>query len=92
MNRLSIPGFQHAIKALYGASSTFDRRVRVLEELDGEAVWHGDVLVFRLLDHPRSPCCYAWEEEGEVTAILHDDLVQSPADAVRAALGSGQID
>jgi hypothetical protein len=86
MNDLAIPGFQHAIKAIHGAHSLFERRVRVLEESDGEALWEGDVLVFKLLDHPRSPRCYAWEEDGQVTAILHDELVRSPQDAVRAAV------
>ena len=91
MNDLAIPGFQHAIKAVHGAHSMFVRRVHVVQEVHGE-LWKGDVLVFRLLDHPRAPRCYCWELDGEITAILHDPMVKSPDDAVRAALTVDEAD
>ena len=86
MNNLSLPGFQHALMAIHGAHSRFEKRVRVVEEIEGVRVWEGDVLVFELLDHPTATRCYTWEIDGEVTAILHDDLAKSPRDAVRTAL------
>ena len=30
--------------------------------------------------------CYAWEVDGEVTAVLHTGPVESPQDAVRASI------
>ena len=89
MNELSLPGSQHAIKAVHGAHSRFERRARVVAEIDGE-LWKGDVLVFQLLDHPRAPRCYCWELDGEITAILHDSLVRSPEEAVRVAMTDGE--
>ena len=49
----------------------------------------GEVLVFGLLDHPTAPKCYAWEVDGEVTAVLHEAPVDSPQAAVRAAIATG---
>ena len=46
------------------------------------------MLVFELLDHPTAPRCYAWEVDGEVTAVLHTGSVDSPLKAVRAAIVS----
>jgi hypothetical protein len=86
MNDLSLPAFQQAIKAIHGAHSRFVKRVHVLEQFQGDPLWRGDVLVFDLLDHPRAPRCYVWELDGEVTAILHDPIVDSAREAVRTAL------
>jgi hypothetical protein len=85
VNDLSIPGFQRAIDAIHGSDSVFERRVRVVLD-EGEKVFVGDVLVFRLQSHPRAPRCYAWEVKGEVTLVLHDSIVTSPRQAVRAAM------
>ena len=85
MNDLSVPGFRRAIEAIHGAPSRFVRRVRVVE-----AAWRGHVLVFDLLDHPRSPSCYAWEIDGMITLILHDELVDSPRRAVEVAVAEDE--
>jgi len=86
MNKLSLPGFQRAIKAIHGAHSFFVRRVHVVEGFCTDPQWRGDVLVFDLLDHPCAGRCYVWERDGEVTTILHDRLIDSPEQAVRLAL------
>ena len=39
-----------------------------------------------LLDHPTATRCYAWEVDGEVTAVLHAGPVDGPQAAVRAAI------
>ena len=86
MNDLSLPGFQHAIKASHGAHSRFVKRVRVEEDFEDLRVWEGEVLIFALIDHPRTHECFVWELDGEVTTILHDDAIKSPRDAVRVAI------
>ena len=43
-------------------------------------------MVFALLDHPTALWCYAWEVDGEVTAVLHAPPVVSAVSAVRAAI------
>ena len=44
------------------------------------------MLVFDLLDHPDATRCYAWEVDGEVTAVLGVGPIESAEDAVRAAI------
>ena len=86
MNDLPLAGFQKAIQATHGAQAELVERVPVDERFEGEPVWQGEVLVFELLDHPTAPRCYAWEVDGEVTAVLHTGPVDSPLAAVRAAI------
>ena len=38
------------------------------------------------LDHPSARLCYAWEVDGEVTALLGGGTVDSPIAAVRASI------
>ncbi len=61
-----------------GSASTSNSRAR--------RSWEGEVLVFDLEDHPTAPRCYAWEVDGEVTAVLHQGSVKSARDAVRASI------
>ncbi len=86
MNELPIPQIEQAIRATHGAKSRLERREPVVETFQGETVWEGEVLVFELLGHPTAPRCYAWEVDGEVTAVLHEPPVESAQDAVRAAI------
>lgn len=86
MNELPIEGFEYAIRQMHGAGSRLVARVRVEEDFEGERVWQGEVLVFELLGHPTAPKCYAWEVDGEVTAVLHEKPVDSPLNAVRASI------
>ena len=36
----------------------------------GKRVWGGEVLVFTFQGHPTASLCYAWEVDGQVTAVL----------------------
>ncbi len=92
MNELPIFGFENAIRAKYGAESRLLCEERVAETFKGDVVWTGEVLVFELLDHPTAHLCYAWEVDGEVTAVLHEGPVDSPQKAVRAAILSEASD
>ncbi len=44
------------------------------------------MLVFALHGHPTAKRCYAWEVDGQVTAVLHTEPVDSPVKAVRASI------
>jgi hypothetical protein len=81
--------FERAIRATHGADSKLVARERVVERFKGETVWEGEVLVFELQGHPSARRCYAWEVDGEVTAVLEVPPVKSAQDAVRAALLTG---
>jgi hypothetical protein len=86
LNEVPIVDFEHAIHSTHGAQSRFRWRERVTEKFQGETVWTGEVLVFELLDHPQAQLCYAWEVDGEVTAVLGVPPVDSAKAAVRAAI------
>ncbi len=86
MNDIPLVRFQEAIHATHGVQAQLVGRERVSETYEGETVWKGEVLVFTLTDHPTAAFCYAWELDGQVTAILHEGPVDSPLAAVRAAI------
>ena len=86
MNDIDIQAFERAIRAVHGGNPRFVDRVRVEENFQGERVWDGEVLVFELLDHPSARRCYAWEVDGEVTAVLEEGPVHCAKDAVQAAI------
>lgn len=86
MNELSLDGFRHAIRATHGSECQLVGRERVDEYFEGEPVWQGEVLIFDLLDNPLSTRCYAWETNGQVTAVLHTGPIDSALKAVRASI------
>jgi hypothetical protein len=86
MNEISEAIFREAIRATHGAESQLVHRERVVEVFDGEIVWEGEVLVFHLRDHPEASECYAWEVDGQVTAVLRVPPVRTALDAVRASI------
>ncbi len=86
MNELPVESFQHAIRRTHGAKSQFLTLELVVEIFEGEIIWEGEVLVFALKGHPTAHLCYAWEVDGQVTAVLHTELVDSPVKAVRTSI------
>lgn len=85
--------FKEAIRSTYGVEARFVKAVPVTETFQGDTVWSGLVHVFDLIDHPDASRAYVWSElKDGVTArqtvkvILHAGPVESPVDAVRAAI------
>jgi hypothetical protein len=88
MNEISLRDFETAIRATHGVDACLVARERVHERLEsGETVWIGEVLVFEVTG--TSQRVYAWEVDGETTAVLGEGPVTSAADAVRAAIVEG---
>ena len=86
MNDITLVEFQQAIYATHGAQAELAERVLVVETFEGAEVWRGEVLVFQLQGHSTAKRCYAWEVDGEVTAVLEVPPVRSARDAVRASI------
>jgi hypothetical protein len=86
MNDLPIPGFLEAIRAAHGAKAKLLARENLRETFRGDLVWEGEVLIFGLQDHPTASICYAWEVDGEVTAVVAEGPVESAEDAVRGSI------
>jgi hypothetical protein len=86
MNELSIDGFRHAIRKMHGSECQLVGRQYVHEIFEGETVWQGEVLIFDLLGNQMATRCYAWELDGQVTALLHSGPIDSPLKAVQASI------
>ena len=49
MNEIDEAEFRKAIRATHGSDAQLVRRERVYETFEGETVWEGEVLIFRLI-------------------------------------------
>ena len=91
MGRYSLQ-LRGAIRDLHGCDSTWAESVPVTETFQGQTVWQGVVEVFDLHGHPTATRCYAWShtvddsEKRRDVAVLHQEPVDSPEAAVRAAI------
>jgi hypothetical protein len=83
---------REAVEHTHGGTATFAQSVPVRETLEGKMVWEGVVHVFDLARHPSATRAYAWSTpiEGSTKrrflAVLHTDRINSPLEAVRAAI------
>jgi hypothetical protein len=85
--------FQDAIRKLHGCESTYVESVSVQDPPKGPALWARTVHVFDLQGHPTAARCYTWAENvarighrKRFFAVLHQVPVDSPLNAVRAAI------
>jgi hypothetical protein len=86
-----VDGIANAIRKLYGVESKYAESVPVKEVFQGRTVWEGVVEVYDLIGHPKAAQCYAWryqddENQAHYTAVLRLPPVNSPQDAVKAAI------
>lgn len=83
---------QRAVERMHGCAAMLVQSVPVKERFEGKTIWRGVVHVFDLTGHPKATRAYAWSSPIEGSdkrrffAVLHDGLIKSPADAVRAAI------
>ena len=80
-----------AIETQHGGSATLAQTVPIHERFQGQPVWEGLVHVFDLEGHPKATRAFAWSSPIEGTkrrffAVLQLGAIQSPLDAVRAAI------
>lgn len=82
----------NAVQKMHGGTATLAQSVPVRETFEGRPVWEGVVHVFDLAGHPTATRAYAWSSpiEGSTKrrffAVLHTDRINSPLEAVRAAI------
>jgi hypothetical protein len=83
---------KEAVERMHGGAASLLQTVPVRETFEGKAVWEGVVHVFDLTGHPTASRAYAWSSpiEGSTKrrffAVLHTDRINSPLEAVRAAI------
>lgn len=93
MTELSDPlNLKEALERLHGGSATLVQAVPVRDCFKGEVAWEGVVHVFDLEGHPKANRAYAWSspiegsEKRRFFAVLQIPPIESPLDAVRAAI------
>ena len=85
-----------AVQNMHGGTATLAQSVPVREIFQGQTVWEGVVHVFDLAGHPTATRAYSWHFPAEgsdkprYVAVLHTDRINSPLQAVRAAIVAEQ--
>jgi hypothetical protein len=75
-----------SIEAQHGSIATLTQSVPLLETFEGQTVWEGIVHVFGLDGHPKA----TRSTKRRFFAVLHIPPIESPLDAVRAAIVAEQ--
>lgn len=89
-----IPDLRDTIAALHDCDCTHVETATVIEQMDGKTVWEGSVEIFDLISHPQATQAFAWswlKDDGEKQhiAVLNVPPIESPREAVQAAIVSG---
>ncbi|MGH7073270.1 MAG: hypothetical protein ACREFD_03615 [Stellaceae bacterium] len=95
MIEIRLDQLKEAVEHQHGGTATFAQSVPVKETFDTKTVWEGVVHVFDLAEHPKATRAYAWSYElpdgkRRFFAVLHTDKINSPREAVRAAVVAEQ--
>jgi hypothetical protein len=85
-----IDELREAVERTYGGTVTYVQSVPVREEFKGKIIWESAVAIFDLADHATATRAYAFTIENDagkrIVTVLHQPPVDSPQDAVRAAI------
>jgi hypothetical protein len=87
---------KEAVEDMHGGTATLAQTVPVREAFFGQPVWEVVVHVFDLTGHATATRAYAWSSpiEGSTKrrffAVLHTKPINSPVEAVRAAIVAEQ--
>ena len=94
MTEVPVEALHEAIRNLYDCDSRFVESVPVTDRTGtGDVVWDGVVQIFDLVGHRTAARCYAWSyatdgDRRRFVTVLHGGPIDSPANAVRAAVVS----
>jgi hypothetical protein len=92
MVEVDLTELQKAVETMHNCVATFAQTIPVKEEASGAVVWEGVVHVFDIKGNPTATRAYAWSSPIEGSdkrrffAILKIPPIESPIDAVRAAI------
>src|ERR1700693_4621026 len=92
MEKVEDNQLKEAVERMHGGTATLAQSVPVRETFEGKTVWNGVVHIFDLAGHPTATRAYAWpfpaesSDELRIVAVLHTERINSPVEAVRAAI------
>ena len=96
MGDCNLDQLREAVERMHGGTAAVAQSVPVRETFEGKSVWEGVVQIFDLTGHPTATRAYAWSSpiEGSTKrrffAVLHSARINSPLEAVRAAIVVGE--
>ena len=95
MGQVSPDELKRAVESQHGGTATLVQSVPVQEKFAGKTVWYGTVHIFDLAGHSMATRAYAWAQdrpdgERRFVAVLGIPPINSPVDAVRAAIVAEQ--
>ena len=96
MERNALNDLQRAVRAIVGSPCVHNGTFFVHEITGGKTVWQGAVEIFTLTGHPTATKAFAWayrDAEGQLQtmAVLNAPPIESPREAVQAAIASVQM-
>ena len=86
-----IEDLKAAVEGMHNCVASGYRMERVVETIDGQVAWHGEVTIFDV-DHPQTNTCFTWSspvegsENRKFYAVLKIPPIETAADAVRASI------
>src|SRR5437899_4550951 len=92
MAEVEVDQLKQAVESMHGGAAQLSQSAPVRETFEGKTVWEGVAHVFDLTGHPTATRAYAWSStiEGSTkrrfVAVLHTARINSPLEAVRAAI------
>jgi hypothetical protein len=96
MIEVEVSELKRAVENQHGCTATFFQSVPVTETFKGKTVWQGTVHIFTIHGHPKANQAFAWSypikgsDKRRFFAVLRIPPVDSPIDAVRAAIVAEQ--
>jgi hypothetical protein len=96
MTEVDVAELQKAVETMHNCVATLAQIIPVKEEASSAVVWEGVVHVFDIMGNPAATRAYAWSspiegsDERRFFAVLKQPPIESPIDAVRAAIGAEQ--
>lgn len=88
-----IAALRLAITQMHNCQSVWVRSEHVHESFRGKTVWHGEVEIFSLIEHPNARHAYAWahlegdkDDKTRFVAVLELPPVKDAKTAVQASI------
>jgi hypothetical protein len=90
-----LENLRDAVAALHECACFHSATSHVIETFEGKQIWAGDVETFTLTGHATADEAFAWAfdngEQPQYIAVLRFPPINTPLDAVKAAIASGNF-
>lgn len=90
-----LQNLKEAITAMHGCDCSHVSTHKVIETMNGNLIWSGDVESFNLHNHTTATQAFAWaweqDSEPNYIAVLNIPPINDPLDAVKAVIASGRF-